>query len=257
MCRLFALRSRVPVSVHESLVTGTHSLEKQSCCDTRCERHEDGWGIGFYVNDEVCRVRSVRSAAADPNYARLAESIRSEMVLAHVRQASMGPVLEKNCHPFSHGRWLFAHNGTLAGFPRVREQLFQSLPERFQASVEGETDSELAFYVLLAGLEDAAGTRDPHPRALCQVMAQTIGMLADLCPGDANDPSRFNFVLTDGQRLLASRWGHSLHWLKRQDGAIAIASEPTTPESWSELPDRSLFWVDGELNHGLEMLEGA
>jgi glutamine amidotransferase len=220
------------------------------------ECHEDGWGVGYYKENGAERVRSTRSAALDPFYRELAQSLRARTVVAHVRQASMGTVAERNCHPFVHGRWIFAHNGTVVGFPSIREEVRASLPARLSQCIQGDTDSEHAFFLILARLEKDVGTLEsPQPvQALCEAMASTIRWLEERSPRDGKEPSRFNFLLTDGQRLVASRVGHSLFWRKAQKnegaGAVFIASEPTTAEEWAEIPDRSLVWVDSDLNAG-------
>jgi glutamine amidotransferase len=250
MCRLFAIRSRQPVSAYESLVSAPHSLQRQSCGDARKECHQDGWGIGYYIGGDAERVRSPRSALGDSAFQTLAETIRARTLLAHVRQASMGTVAESNCHPFLYGRWMFAHNGTIAGFPAVHERLNASLPDHLRPRIAGDTDSEHAFYLILARLEKNGEDlqRPISPKVLCQVMSDTIRWLADMCPGTGEEPSRFNFVLTDGQVLVASRWGHTLSCCKSSEG-VMIASEPTTGVGWSEVPDRVLFWIDKDLNY--------
>ena len=99
------------------------SLQQQSCADRRGECHDDGWGIGWYPAHECYRVRSTRPAREDPRYGALAVSVVASTVLAHVRQASVGALTEHNTHPFMHGPWMFAHNGTLHGFARDPERL--------------------------------------------------------------------------------------------------------------------------------------
>ncbi len=45
----------------------------------------------------------------------------SPLVFAHVRAAYPGmPVSEQNCHPFSYSRYMWMHNGVVAGFAQVR-----------------------------------------------------------------------------------------------------------------------------------------
>jgi len=262
MCRLFALRANQPTCVRGSLLLSPTSLDRQSVCDLRRQSHDNGWGIGYYVGDEVRRVRSERAAHDDPAYRGLAETVAAPTVLAHVRSASMGAVAVCNSHPFVYGRWLFAHNGTLFGFPRVRERLRGLIPPALLACVEGDTDSEHAFYLVLGRLGDAAGR--PGPEEVCRAVAETTRLLHDLCPGEGGEASQFNFVLTDGRLLVASRWGHTLSWLRRTgrdpsglDGpleerpgyqAVAVTSEPTTEEAWSEIPDRTLLCVDADLH---------
>jgi predicted glutamine amidotransferase len=72
--------------------------------------------------------------------------------------------------------------------------------------------------------------------------------------------------------VLASRWGHGLSWLKRsgaspdgldrpvdgseQTHAIVIASEPTSSEAWTELPERTLLCVTPDLETQILPLDG-
>lgn len=54
------------------------------------------------------------------NLSRLARIIRSPLIFAHVRAAYPGmPVSEQNCHPFQWGRYMWMHNGVVAGFSKV------------------------------------------------------------------------------------------------------------------------------------------
>src|SRR5437868_12746604 len=53
---------------------------------------------------------SVLPAWGDANLRHLAGHISSPLFLSHVRATSGTPIQETNCHPFSHGRWLFVHN---------------------------------------------------------------------------------------------------------------------------------------------------
>jgi hypothetical protein len=96
-----------------------------------------------------------------------------------------------------------------------------------------------------------------------QVLAEAVGAFAELFPGEGEEQSQFNMVLTDGRVMVASRWGHSLSWLERRaasrlpgDGAVgngvdyravAVASEPTSEESWMDLPERSVLQIDADL----------
>src|SRR5438105_385734 len=128
MCRLFALRARQPLPVKEALVLAPRSLLHQSCCDAQKEKHDNGWGIGYFTDGQVHRVRSPLAADQDPRYRELAATLVSATVLAHVRQASVGSVAERNSHPFLHGNWLFAHNGTLYGFGTAPQKLRELIP---------------------------------------------------------------------------------------------------------------------------------
>jgi glutamine amidotransferase len=200
----------------------------------------------------------------------LAGSLVASTVLAHVRQASVGALTEHNTHPFVYGPWMFAHNGTLQGFARDPERLRRLIPTYLRQCIEGETDSEHAFYFLLSRLGQVVGavSRQAEADVVAGIVGDSIRTLADLFPGEEAEPSQMNFVLTDGRVLVASRWGHTLFWLERgglipdaADGlvgkssehrALAIASEPTTTEStWVEVPERSVLRVYPDLTHAV------
>ncbi len=267
MCRLFALRANQPTRARAALVTAEHSLLRQSCGDRRGECHADGWGIGYFRDGQPLVTRSIRPTATDPAYRALAEDLAATTLLAHVRQASAGGVAERNCHPFRHGRWLFAHNGTLQGFTTDPERLRRLIPAHLRGFVRGETDSEHAFYYVLGLLEQATGAAEapPEPETVRSVLGEAVARLAELFPGSEAEPTRLNFVLTDGRILAASRWGHTLYRAERRgaaapdgDGpvngaadyrAVVLASEPTSrDEAWSEVPDRSLVLVNPDLS---------
>ncbi len=256
MCRLFAFRASHATSARAALLTSAHSLLRQSCGDRGGERHGDGWGVGHFLGSQPAVTRSARPAATDPLYRQVAEAVAATTLLVHVRQASAGGVAERNCHPFRHGRWLFAHNGTLQGFGANPERLRRQVPDSLRGYIAGETDSECAFYFVLGLLGPAAGAA-----AVGRALAETVARLAELFPGSPAEPTRLNFVLTGGQVLAASRWGHTLFRAERrgapapgEDGplqaapdyrAVAVASEPTSPEeAWVEVPERTVLVVD-------------
>lgn len=68
-------------------------------------------------------VKSTFPAFADKEFAEIASSAFSKAAIAHIRAATVGKVAFENTHPFKYGPWVFAHNGTLASFERVRTHL--------------------------------------------------------------------------------------------------------------------------------------
>ncbi len=257
MCRLFAARADRPVSAWGALVEAPHALRAQSCCDLRGECHESGWGVGYYQEGRLVRVRSARPAKGDPLYEQAARAAVGTILLGHVRQASVGSVGEANTHPFTFGRWLFAHNGTVQGFAERPEPLLRLVPEHLLRQVEGQTDSEHVFYLLLGRLEGEMGSLECKADAdlLGRVMAEAVGELATLYPGTAEGPTRLNLVLTDGAALAASRWGHTLHRCEQRGAglfgaahAVAVASEALTADGWQEVPDRSVVVIRPDLS---------
>jgi predicted glutamine amidotransferase len=250
MCRLFAVRADRPVSAEPALVSAPHALVRQSCCDLRGECHPSGWGIGYFVDGSPARVRSTRPASDDPKYIEASRTVVSPVLIGHVRQASVGRVSEANTHPFVHGRWLFAHNGTLQGFGDDPEPLRRLIRPGLRERIEGETDSEHLFHFLLGRIERKSRL---DAGVLAGVVGEALREVAGRYSGTAEEPTRLNVVLTDGDHFLATRWGHSLHMTELPtpdvvagDGrGTAIASEPMTASGWSEVPDRHVVIVQG------------
>jgi predicted glutamine amidotransferase len=263
MCRLYALIASQPTRVRDSLLDSPSALIRQSCCDSRGEAHDDGWGIAYCEGGQIQRVRSALQARSDPQFGQLAGRLAATLLFAHVRQASAGGAETRNSHPFIHRRWLFMHNGTLYGFAQDPEPLRRLIPLHLRSSIEGTTDSEHAFFFFLARLE-AAGLSIEQPvdgGAARQVLRETIHTLVSLYPRGDEGESQCNFVLSDGVSLLAARWGKGLVWTERRGGepgagyhGLMVASEPTTPEHWTEVPEKTLLYVNPDLTHTLIFL---
>lgn len=258
MCRLFAVHADRPVNALSALLTAPHALIHQSCGDRSGECHPNGWGIGHYANGKPVRVRSTAEAQSDPLYPTAARAADGRTILGHVRQASVGRVSEANTHPFVHGNWMFAHNGTVEGFADDPAPLLDLIPARRRGSIEGETDSEHLFQALL-GRIDALDRIDGE--AVAAIVKKFLGEIAQIYSG-REEPTRLNIVLTDGNMLIASRWKHtlSLHVLGDSNEVIeasdrgrvrgvAIASEPVSPDGWRELPDPSILLVQADGSH--------
>src|SRR5512135_3491975 len=146
MCRLFVQHASPAHDLHEPLCTARNALRMQS------HRHPHGWGIGWYDAAGVQVRRGVMPAHADEDFLAAAREARSEIVLAHVRDASIGAVVEENTHPFVHGPWLFAHNGTVARYerlPRIAAALEAEIDPCFRSAIRGDTDSERCLFVFL------------------------------------------------------------------------------------------------------------
>jgi glutamine amidotransferase len=267
MCRLFAFRSTLPVSAAESLCGTGNSLAAQSRRDARGESHGDGWGLASFDDEgEPHITKSVQPASIDHEFDALAHSVATTALVAHVRQASVGRTALANTHPFVYGRWVFCHNGTLQDFAARKSPLVDAIPDDLRHSIHGDTDSEHVFLFWLSQLRAAAGGLD-QPVGVDTMTAtfqQTIKLLDFWFPAHDGEESKFNFVVTDGRLLAATRWGHSLSCLERtgrdaQGGndrplhandafrAVYFASEPTESDRWREVRDRSLVVVDQRL----------
>ncbi len=272
MCRLYGFRSNEETKVECTLARAQNALLIQSRGDMRGISHSDGWGIGFYRSNAPAVERRAAAAHADLHFGMAAERVFSETVIAHVRKATVGQPQIANTHPFTHGPWIFAHNGTVTGFEHVAPRMEDEIPPHLCALRRGTTDSELAFYWLLARME-RAGISPERPAdtlpPLAELLGTAVAELAGWCAeADPTETPRLNFLLTDGHYLIATRWNHTLYWVER-DGirdceicgiphvhhtpgfpyrAVIVASEPISHEEWQEVPDRSVVVVDGSVH---------
>ena len=215
MCRMFGVVSAEPVSPRELLRDAPRSLRALS------REHPDGWGVALRTADDWMIHRGTTCAADCVRFNELAGEAR--LVLAHVRQKTVGPTAIANTHPFRRGPFVFAHNGTIKD---VAALVARSSPERL-AQIEGDTDSERLFAFVMTHV-DEAGTCERGVRAACAAL-HALGEV-----GSAS------FLLSCGARLYAHRLGRTLYVLRRGT-ATMIASEQLTAEPWEELPEKTLL----------------
>lgn len=245
MCRLFGQRADPDFDVCEPLCGAHNALRTQS------HRHPHGWGIGWYVGRVPVIRRGLVPAHADDGFVKAARSARSHLVLAHVRDASIGPIAAENTHPFAAGQWLFAHNGTVARYrrsERVRAAIEAEIAPRLRSRIRGETDSERCFYLFLTRLAARRGSGHPGLEEVREALAGTVATISRIA--DAGErTSSLNFLVSDGRLLAACRHGRSLHAAPQARGGrlFAVASEPIGKKGWVEVPEDGFVGVDATL----------
>lgn len=226
-----------PVGLDELLMRPRHSLLEQTWAphDTRCGAtiNVDGFGVGWYAGrHEPRRYRSAKSLWSDTGFAEFAKEITSGAVLAAIRSATTGmPVQESACAPFTEGRWLFSHNGVVRDWPGSLAKLASSLDVADLMTLDAPTDSATVWALLRQRLRDG---QSPDT-AVAEVLVEVVR---------AAPESRMNLLLTDGDRLIATAWTHSLS-VCRAPGSVTVASEPFgEPARWDAVPDRHLVVAD-------------
>jgi gamma-glutamyl hercynylcysteine S-oxide hydrolase len=208
-----------PRSLGDLVLQPPHGLLVQSYAPRRQQHglmNADGWGVGFYAppRPEPARWRSNRPLWGDASFASVAPVIFSHCVLAAVRSATAGmPADETAAAPFQSGRWLLSHNGV------VDRAVLGPHP-----AAESMCDSALlAAHLFAYGPER---------------VAEFVSALGNRDPG-----ARLNLLLTDGQQILATRWGNSLSVLAADDGVV-VASEPYDDDPrWADVPEHHLVEV--------------
>jgi predicted glutamine amidotransferase len=205
--------------------------------------------------------KGVLCAGEDARFHDLAMARRGQVLISHVRQKTVGETALSNTHPFQHGHWVFAHNGTLTDLGWLRAG---TSPER-AAEIAGQTDSELLFAWLRTRLDEAG------------IEGKFAGHDTDRVIGGAARAARdragigaFNFLLSDGTTTYGHRFGRTLYLLERgphdavrsvrsseigttietpwstRRRAVLVASEAMTDEPWQSVEEGMLLRVDRE-----------
>ena len=164
-----------------------------------------GWGIGFFQSGEVLLRRRPIDEREVIDLAEAAENVRTDVLIGHVRRASVGSLRTENTHPFRYRMWLFAQTGTIGGFSRLRERLLASQPEFLRRNVRGDTDSELFFYLFLSFLHDAGHLDEAHvaPEHVATALRSSISLVDRLSAEEGHGENRGDLLVTNGEHMVA------------------------------------------------------
>lgn len=220
MCELLGMSANVPTDIRFSF---TGLMQRGG----NTGPHRDGWGVAFYEG-QGCRTFHDPFPSAESEIARLLQrySIKSRIVVCHIRKANRGRVCLANTHPFGRelwGRyWVFAHNGQLKGVKRLPLDFYRPM---------GTTDSEHVFCWML----DRIRTRFAQPPGRIQTLWRYVGGLV----AEISERGVFNFLMSDS-RYLYAHCSTQLAWLTRRapfgrahlmDADLAVDfQEETTPD---------------------------
>ena len=231
---MLGLVSARPVSTRVLLQDAPRSLAELS------REHRDGWGVARWTGSWHVE-KSTQCAAMCQRYAQVVDHAPANLLIAHVRQKTVGETSLANTHPFRRHvagcELVFAHNGTLRDVGVV----MKAVSTERAAEIAGDTDSERLFAYIATAIDEAGnvdkGIRNAVVRLHTLHRENSIGAI--------------NFLLSCGARLYAHRLGRSLHVLKRggdQDAqraaAVVFASERLTDEAWQEIAEGALLKVE-------------
>ena len=245
MCRWIAYRGEA-IPLERYVTAPAHSLVVQSlkALESAANINGDGFGLGWYgEHEEPGLYREVRPAWSDENLRNLCRHIKSSLFFAHVRASTGTATTRPNCHPFTHGRWLFMHNGQLGNWSLIRRHVEALIPDAYYPSRIGTTDSEAVFLAILG----AGADRDPIAATLTTL--QVINEMVEA--SGTEEPLRFTAALSDGRDLYAFRYANrnaanSLYY-REFGNNIVVVSEPLDMERalWKPVPPSHMIVLQG------------
>ena len=262
MCELFAMSSETPTTI-------SYSLTEFAKHGGLTHRNRSGWGVAYFQDREVLLIKEPEPAHDSPWVDFIAnQPLESNCVIAHVRLATVGEPKLRNTHPFRRalgGRvHAFAHNGTIKGLHERQST------QKMQYEPVGETDSELAFCVLMDGMRglwrDAEGV--PELRQRFSIFSEFSMAMREhgsanflYSDGDALFVHAHRRIHEEGDRYsdprppglsvrncmtceLGDDWrcdGLTLQHCARR--TVLFASVPLDAEGWEELPEGTVLAV--------------
>jgi len=166
MCR-FLLYLGPEVLVSSVVVDPDHGMLQQAskAHDLITPLNADGFGVAWYVPSispfPAC-FRDVSPAWSNQNLKQITRVSKSHCIFAHVRAASLGNVMQTNCHPFCYRDLTFMHNGTVPHYKFIKRQMLQTLSDNAFNLIQGTTDSEMMFAMFVTIFERISGdTKGP------------------------------------------------------------------------------------------------
>jgi predicted glutamine amidotransferase len=240
------------------------------------DRPPDAYGFGHYGGGSVLLGKRPTGAPRPLGLAELVGQLDSEALLVHARSATVGKAKDENTHPFRFRRWLFAHDGTVEAFDRVRPRIVEGVPDFLRRAIVGETDSEHVFTWFLKLLRDDGriDALDLDAGVAARALAETVRQVETWSrEAGAQRPSRLNLVATNGRVMVAARRNGPLHYAllegivpcpvhgidlrtpesdpqvrpHRRVKAVAFANRLRSPNGFIEVPDGSVVAVNRAL----------
>lgn len=175
----------------------------------------------------------------DRNVRSLAEKLTPTCLVAHVRGVTYSGeevISEQNLHPFRYDgvSVALAHNGHLREFAQMRHGLLGYIKPEFAQRIEGTTDSECLYALLLSQLDDPYGRIDSEELvgAAIRTLSVVRGVRAEhgICTS-----SPVNLFISTGSCLVATRFSFDYGWYPDDDVLVE-----------TDLPYVSLWYTIGD-----------
>ena len=277
MCRFVAYLG-TPILVEEILTKPNNSLIHQSfdALESEMTVNGDGFGLGYYnkeIRKEPALYRSISPAWNDKNLLYNASFIQSSCFLVHIRAATNGAVSIENTHPFHYKENLMMHNGGIPHFDKIKRDLIKLLDNEAFDWIEGQSDSQYILALFMTYLRKIKSNEIATDKEMVSCFKQTFKSIENLKQKyGVEEPSLYNIVLSDGNRLMATRYSTDpnketrtlyyteklstytyegvLHVIDAHEARTAtlISSEKLNhSDVWKEIPQNHAVYIDENL----------
>lgn len=234
MCRMIAI-TNYAYARHEKLLESFMGLAKTGVTlDEDPPGHEEGWGIGWYAGKKAQVFKSGASLLKEkPVCVKLLQSIKhAPILMLHVRKSAWkNSATQRHAHPFTNGRIILGHNGTIRDFEPLRDTI--STNQKYLAK---SLDSEVFFHAVT----DSITRRTPLPKAVMEV-AQEVH--------EYHTYTSLTSIFSDGKDLYAYRdyQSHPEYYslFYAHNGSSVVASSEPLPEvaRWHEIDNHQMIRI--------------
>jgi glutamine amidotransferase len=227
MCRVVGYLGR-PIALTSILYATDSSLVRQAYSPRMMATFLNlaGFGMAAWDSssvspDEPFTYKVTTLPVFDRNLRSLAEKITPSCLLAHVRGVTYSGnevISQQNLHPFRHDdtKVTLAHNGHLREFARMKYDLITHVRPDLARRVEGTTDSEWIYVLLLSQLQDPFGL--PDVAELADATITTLAIIRDVRARNGIDTSSpANLFVSTGRCLVATRFSYDYGWYPADD----------------------------------------
>ena len=216
MCQLFGFTSK------NECVLNTELTEFFS----RSKVHSDGWGVALYSNSKLFLFKKepIEANKSEACKELLKQEIKANVVIGHIRKASVGNLSKANTHPFKispENDWILAHNGTVKS-DNWNLSKYKPL---------GNTDSEKIYVTLINDLSEKTIKTELD---MYKSIQETLEKFSS--------KGKLNLLFTDGEKLFVySNLKDKIHYLKKDDAYIFCTQPLGNDSNWMPLPIDNLF----------------
>jgi glutamine amidotransferase len=291
VCRILAYLGE-PLPMRHLLFDTDNGLVRQSYSPRMMNTFLNLAGFGMKAWDPASlrpedpfSYRATTLPSFDRNLRSLSAKLAPTCMVAHVRGVTYSDeavVADTNLHPFQFpgAGVVLAHNGHLRSFPRMRYALVDHVHSELARRIEGTTDSEWIYALVLSQLDDPFGL--PETSELADATMGALRILRDVRAAHGIDVSSpVNLCISTGEAVVATRLSFDYGWYPPEDEmletdlpfvsmwyaiggqytdrnggwqmtagdpprSVIIASEPLTADvsTWLEVPEYSLLTAE-------------
>lgn len=161
MCRMLGIKN-FDYQKQKDIIQNFFSLAENGKVPPNSSKgHLDGWGIGWYEDNQAKLYKSRKSIIEEKEifFQQIEKIKKTKILIIHLRKSAWRNTdLEKNSHPFKDDltKIIFAHNGTIKDYQR----LFKYIYNKDTNLCPDWLDSETYFWLLINNYKKINNLKD-------------------------------------------------------------------------------------------------